>query len=238
MVNMEKFEDTLILKNNNEEIIKNIELRNFIEYKLGKENFTKKDLENIDEIILDSKNIAGNYNQVYLEEISLFPFLKRISFRNVGISTKDMERLQNIKEIEFVNCELEEFENLKEINCLKLINSKVENFETIEKLTELRELHLINLKFNNYDILKKYKNLTKLVIKNIEDFSLSKIDFYIPIEYLSIENIESIDLNIISKYKKLNTISVDRKELENFKEEIEKLNHDGIKIMINDQYEY
>ena len=235
---MKDFQDTISLKIGSEELIKNIELRNLIKYKLNKDDFTAEELESVDEIILDSKNIVGDYNTVYFEELDLFPNLERISIRNLGISNQNITKLKNIKQIEFINCELEELEGLQNVQCLKLINSEVDNIETIGKLTEITELHLINMKFENFDMLKIYKNLNKLVIKNIKDFLLSKIDFYLPINYLSIENIDCINLNVLSKYKELSTFSVDRNEAEKFENELKKLKDNGIQILLNDQYEY
>ena len=52
-------------------LIKNILLKNYIEVILNKENITKKDLEEVKEIVLNSEDILGEYNKVYIEEISL-----------------------------------------------------------------------------------------------------------------------------------------------------------------------
>ena len=235
---MKDFQDTISLKIGSEELIKNIELRKLIKYKLNKDDFTAEELESVDEIILDSKNIVGDYNTVYFEELDFFPNLERISIRNLGISNQNIIKLKNIKQIEFINCELEELEGLQNVKCLKLINSEVENLESIGKLTEITELHLINMKFENLDMLKIYKNLNKLVIKNVKGFLLSKIDFYLPIKYLSIENIDCINLNVLSKYKELSIFSVDRNEAEKFEDELKELKDKGIQILLNDQYKY
>lgn len=55
---MENIEDTIKFQiNNNETIIKNKELNNYIKFKLEKEDFSKEDLKKIDEIIIDSQNV-------------------------------------------------------------------------------------------------------------------------------------------------------------------------------------
>ena len=167
---MKDFQDTISLKIGSEELIKNIELRNLIKYKLNKDDFTAEELEDVDEIILDSKNIVGDYNTVYFEELDFFPNLERISIRNLGISNQNITKLKNIKQIEFINCELEELEGLENVQCLKLINSEVDTIEAIGKLTEITELHLINMKFENFDMLKTFKSLNK----ELSIFSLQK----------------------------------------------------------------
>ena len=47
--------------------IKKIELKNLVKFKLNKDEFTKQDLESIDEIILDSKNIIEKNKMKNLE---------------------------------------------------------------------------------------------------------------------------------------------------------------------------
>ena len=236
---MEDLEKTISFNiNNSNELINNQELRKYVNFKLNSDHFSKNDLEKIDEIILDGKDIVGNYNMVFFDEIDLFPNLKSISIRNVRVSNDDMDKLKNIKEIEFINCELEGFEKLIGLKCLKLINTEVDNFNSIKELSELNELHLINVNVDDFNILKEYKNLNKLVIKNVEDFSLSKINFYLPIDYLSVEKINSINLDVLSQYDRLKTLSVDRRESRGFKDDLEKLINNGINILVNDEYEY
>ena len=236
---MENIEDTIKFQiNNNEAIIKNKELNNYIKFKLEKEDFTKEDLKNIDEIIIDSKNIIEEHNEVYFDEIELFPNLKKISIRNLGISSKNMDLLKNIKFVEFENCELWNLSKLKEVEQLIIINSDIDNIEEIGLLNNLKDLHLINMKFDNYDILKKITNLEKLTIKNIKEFSMSKIDFSLPIRYLSIEKIPNLNIDIISKYQKLEVLSVDRKEAKQFDKELDYLKEKGIRILLNDIYDF
>lgn len=235
---MENLDDTMQIStiNDKNELIRNLELKNLIQFKLDKTEFEVKDLDSIDEIILDSQNIVGAYNKVYFEEVTLFKNLKKISIRNLGLNVEDIKKVSNIKDIEFVNCEIRDITMFNNIEHLSLINTEIDNFEEIKKLENLIELQLINTKIDDFEFLKTFINLKKLVIKNIKDFSLSKIDFSLPIEYLSVEKIDKLDLNVISKYKNLKTLSVDREESYNFEKELEELKN--IKILLNDMYEY
>ncbi len=57
---MGDFENTIenpVIEEN--QLIKNLELRNYIQFKLNKTDITNDDLDSIDEIILDSQNIVG-----------------------------------------------------------------------------------------------------------------------------------------------------------------------------------
>ena len=85
---------------------KNILLKNYIEVILNKENITKKDLEEVKEIVLNSEDILGEYNKVYIEEISLFPNLEEITIKNLGLKLEDMQLLRKVKKVSFRNCEV------------------------------------------------------------------------------------------------------------------------------------
>lgn len=235
---MENFDDTMkiITQDIDKQLIKNAELKKFIQFKLNKSNITKEDLVNIDEIVLDSQNIVGNYNKVYFEEIEMFPNLKKITIRNLGITYENINKLSNISKIEFINCEIDGITLLNNIQSLTIINSEVENIEEIGSLPNITELELVNLKVDNFEFLKKLKQLKQLKIKNVKDFSLEKIDFSLPIEYLSLEKIGELNLIIISQYENLKTLSVDREESENWKIELESLKNKNIKILLNDMY--
>ncbi len=235
---MENFDSTMEIttQNADKQLIKNLELRKFIQFKLNKSNITKEDLVNIDEIVLDSQNIIGNYNKVYFEEIEMFPNLEKITIRNLGITYENMNKLRNISKIEFINCEIDGINLLNNVQGLIIINSEVENIEEIGNLSNITELELVNLKIDNFEFLKNLKQLKQLKIKNVKDFSLERIDFYLPIEYLSVEKINKLNLIIISQYKNLKTLSVDREESENWKNELESLKDKNIKVLLNDMY--
>ena len=198
---MSEFENTLEISSikNDNEIIKNLELRNYLQFKLNKDNITIEDLEKIKEIVIDSQNIVGQYNKVYFEEVDLFKNLEKISIRNLGLTSENIERISNIKKIEFINGQIRDIKKINNVISLILNNTEVDDFENIIYLSNLEELQLINIELDKFEFLEKFKNLKKLVIKNIKNFSLAKIDFELPIEYLSIENLEDLNLNILSK---------------------------------------
>lgn len=237
---MEEFENTLkisIIKKE-KELIKNPELKNFLQFKLNKKNIMLEDLDNINEIILDSKNIIGQYNPVYFEEIDLFKNLEKISIRNLGLISANIGKMNNIKAVEFINSQVKDITILNNTSSLILNNTEVDNFEQIVKLQNLEELQLINMKINDFKFLQDLKNIKKLVVKNIKDFSLNKIDFDLQIEYLSVENLEDLKLDILSKFKNLKIISVDRIEADNWGNELKALKNRNIQILLNDIYKY
>lgn len=236
---MLEFENTMenkIVEEN--QLIKNIELRNYVQFCLDKENVTLEDLDSINEIMLDSQNIVGGYNKVYFEEVALFKNLKKISIKNLGLAIDDLEKISDIKEIEFINCEIRDLSKLQNVEKLILNNSEIDNLEDLAQLSNIVQLQLVNMKINNFDFLKQLKKLEKLAIKNIQNFKLSEIDFYLPIKYFSVEKINELDLNVIEKFENLKILSVDRIEADNLETELNEIKNKDIKVLLNDMYEY
>lgn len=236
---MEKMEDTIrlnILEDN--QIIKNKELKKFVQYKLDKNEFNKEDLLNIEDIILDGKTITEDINKIYFDEINLFKNLKKIKISNVNISNEELEEIKNIEEICFKKCRIESIKKLGGIKKLSINNSKITNFDDIKSLTNLSELELINVKIDKFDFLREFLNLKKLAIKNVNNFSMDKIDFKLPIEYLSLDNIQNIDYAILESYSNLKTLSIEKEKVSEWEEILDKLKEKNIKILLDDIYEY
>ena len=112
-------------------LIKNILLKNYIEVILNKENITKKDLEEVKEIVLNS------------EDISLFPNLEEITIKNLGLKLEDMQLLRKVKKVSFRNCEVNGIEYLENVKELTINNTEIIDFENITKLTNIESLKLI-----------------------------------------------------------------------------------------------
>lgn len=214
--------------------IKNVLLKEYIQTCLNKDNINKKDLEEIKEIILDSKDIIGEYNKVYMDEITLFNNLEEITIKNLGITNENMKLLKKIKKISFINCEVNGIKNLENTTELIINNTEIWDFESIQNLKKLEILKLINIEINNYDFIEKLNNLKELAIENVLGFSLEKIDMPLNIKKISFFGIDKLDLKIISKYKNLEEISVDQKDVEKIKEELNELKKQNVKILLND----
>lgn len=234
---MENFENTIII-NTQEALIKNKQLLEYIKFELDKSNITSNDLKNIKKIVLDSENIIGEFNKVYLEEIALFPNLETISLKNLGFAPKEMSLLKNLKSIDFTRCEISDISKLKNLTNLSLNDTELDDVNKIAELKDLEQLEIINIKVDNFEFLKELKNLKVLKLKNIPEFSLSKINFTMPIEELSVTGIDEIDLDIISKYKNLKILSVDEKDALKNEKQLRDLQNNNIKILLNDIFEF
>lgn len=238
----ENLEDTILLKAicNNEEVvnIKNQELNKFIQYKLGKNQFNREELNKIKYIKLSGKTLTKKDNIIYFNELELFPNIEEIEISYTNIDEKDLEKMLELKKITFRNCNVETIKNLTQINELSLISTNIGDTKELECLTQLKSLELINLDIEDFDFLEKMPNLNKLIIKNISNFNMNKIKSNLQIEYLSVEDIEDLKNSDIEKFDKLKTLSVDRLKKEEWKLELDKIVEKGITVMLNDIYKY
>lgn len=232
-------ENTSILniKNNNINIL-NLELKKYIQFKIGKENFKKEDLDTVKDIILDGKTMNGLENKIYFEELLLFPNLEQIEINNTKVNKNDIDKLKNIKRISFRNCTIENVRELTNIEALTIKSSAVEEFEDIKNLNNITELELVNIEIKDFEFLKAFNNLKILKIKNIKDFELKKINFFLPIEYLVIEVIKEISIEQLNVFRNLKCISVDREDAKNLEADLENIEEKGIKILLNEIYNY
>lgn len=233
--------DTIVLSNlQNESIrlLKNKDLLNFVQYKLGYMPSKKEDLLQVRDIILDGKTISGLKNKIFFDELSLFPNLEEIEVHNATITFEDVQKLREIPKIAFQNCIVDTINPLKETKHLALIGSNVRDIENIKNMSNLISLELINVNIVDFNFIKYLVNLKKLIIKNIPEFSMDKLNFILPIEYLSIEDVNELSLKILQNFKHLKTLSIDRLMTNKWKTELEMISEQGVKILLNDIYEY
>ncbi|MBQ2835512.1 MAG: hypothetical protein IJE68_01575 [Clostridia bacterium] len=233
------FEDTMIFKKGNKNILKNKELNNLIQFQLDKTNIEEKDLLEIKDIVLNGRKINGDINIVDFNEIDLFPNLQKIELKNLEISKQNMEKLKKLDDIYLKNCNIESIEEIKNVKNISINNCIIEDFQSIDCIQDLEELEIVNMPIVNFDFLKKLKRLKVLKIKNVKGFSLDKINFVLPIEYLSVEGIEDLEEEYLtSNYPNLEILSIELAKNEEWSENLEKIKQKGIKILLNDIYEY
>ena len=233
---MENF-DTMTIPTIDDNLIKDLELRNYIEYKLGKTIFFKEDLENITFIKINGQKINGEMNIVNFTDLNLFPNLEGLELSNLSISEEINLKLKKIKNMSFINCEIENFKEFENLEGFSVVNSTVEDFTNLINFSKIKEFELDNVKgIDNFDFLIKYRNLESLKIKYMTNFNLDYINDEAPIKFISIEGIKNINLEPLIKFKQLKMVSIKSDEFDNL-DVIEKMLEDrGIKIISNDIY--
>lgn len=195
------------------EKIKNEELKRLITMKVNKLNFeevTKEDFKKIENIAINGYLINGKQSNYNFKELLFFPNLKKIKLSKFKLKIEDIEiilKLGNLKEIEIVNCNLENIEfyklnksikSVKFINCEKLSGKypEVEEIFVVGTNIDFKNINFINVKkvFAQNCIIKNVYNLNEYV--SIEDVNLDGSKLYNEREKL----IEDILVSQSTKY--------------------------------------
>ncbi len=213
--------------------IKNELLKENLKFILKKSNIELEDLLKIEEITLNSVTISGKQNNVYFEEIKLFPNLKKIEILNNKISRENIEYLKDIQDITFTNCDIDNIDILNP-KSISFIGCKLNC--SLEVLNNIDEISIINTNCDSFDFLKQQKDLKKLVIKNVKNFNMDKINFNMPIKYLSIEDVDEFKFDVLKNYSNLEIVSIDWIGNEDSKECMNKLKEMGYNVIFNDMY--
>ena len=82
--------------------LNNIELINFLKTELNQDGevFKEEDLLNIEQLRIDSRNFADEYNSVEFEDLNYFGNLKVLSLSNLTITNRAMEIMRDLTKLE------------------------------------------------------------------------------------------------------------------------------------------
>lgn len=184
--------------------IDNTDLANYIMFKLDKEDnsFSREELNQIDEIIINPININGEYEKINLEVIKLFLNLKKILFKNLAIDENTINNLfsmETLESIYFEKCELKNENLLKDL--------------------QIKEIGFINCNIVDYSFVYEMSNLQSLAIVNgVVSISgvnkLKKLE-YLQLSYSSMIDIEKLNLPFLKELHIDNTNLMDTSNLEN-----------------------
>ena len=215
--------------------IENEQLAKFLMFKLNKnENeFTEEELSKVDEIVLDTVDIEGNYNEINLDIIKCFSGAEELIFRNIFIEEKDLLNLielSNLNSVYFEKCEFENEEIISKLNVSKieLINCDISDYSFLYSMENLESLSVLNGQVS----LDKLNNLQNLKYLQISCSNISEINsLNLPnLEEIHIGNSNIEDLSILKNLNILKQLEIDENQYNNNKEIVNKLNAKGVAV--------
>ncbi len=172
--------------------LKSKELKEYVYLKLDKDRnypIYDEDINKFNEITLNGLDLLDEPTDVTIFDLIFFKNLKLCTFINMNISEKEIDVLNNMKNVEFIqfsncifpkdkqvklvnikqlvfdNClkvEISKFNSSKQLNSLKIVNCDNIIFDGLEICDNLRDLYLQNLELQDIDIVSKLKNLEYL----------------------------------------------------------------------------
>ena len=217
---------------------KNIELTNYLKARLNltEDVFNENDLLNIEEIHLNSKNFADEYNFVDINELKYFKNLDVLKLSNLTVNedvVNILNSLKNLNEISFVNCVFEKGFNLNESSIEKLIinNCTINNDGFIYEMNYLKELNIIG-SYLNFKKLSKFYFLKSLNIASstvvfVDDINLPSLEELV-LDYSNIT-----DLKFVLKLNNLKRLSLSKNQINENSLIIGNLIKNGVQIYEN-----
>ena len=128
-------------------LLKSKDLIEKIEFQIGKELIEKDDLENIKTIVLNGTKINGEKSDIEIKEIVNLPNIEECFIINFKLKKEDIEsinKLKNIKAIQFENCDFSKVKTQIKAPIEILIMQTCVNFE-IDKLIKKDNLKVLKI---------------------------------------------------------------------------------------------
>lgn len=216
--------------------IKNEQLANYIMFKLDKQvnEFTVDELQNIDEIVLNTIDINEEYTEINLDVINYFTGVKRLVLKNLYLSEADIFNLSKLNLLEDVYMEKCEFENADNIASLKikhleLINCDIINYNFLYTMSELNSLSVVNgnISLNKINNLQQLRYL-QLSYSNITEITLLKT---ILLEEIHIDNTNISDLTVIENLNNIKRLGISEEQYIKNEEFVKRLMDKNIIVM-------
>lgn len=175
----EKYIKTLLVKTENEKIY-------------------DKDINNITEIVINSKNLRGKILDVTIEDLLNFSNLKTCYIKNMKIS--DIE-------INYLN----QFVNLEKLQ-LDTCNFQVKKAKLI---SNIKQLTIVNCYNFNVKIIEDLKQIEALMIKQKMQMKLKPLKKLTTLQKLYLQKIEQLDLSFLKQLFNLEVLNIEKSELKN-----------------------
>lgn len=185
--------------------LKSEELKEYIYLELDKsrkEPICDEDLEKISSIHLNKLDIIGEPTDETIYDLIFFPNLIECTISNMNISDKELEVLNGLQKLEFLqlnncafsgnkkidlnlngivlnkckNADLSIYDNIKTLQTLQIVNCNNINLKGISKFPKLSELFLQNVELDEIDEVQNMKNLKYLNLNGSKIKNLDKIN--------------------------------------------------------------
>lgn len=217
--------------NDKENIIEDINLRNYIKKDLNIDPITKESLAKIkgiyyiyDKKINTLKGLENCENLLYLNIqksniVNLEPIKDLKNLMNLNLKSNKIEDINPLKKlINLINLDLEHnyikdinsLSNFKKLRRLSIMSNNINDINPLKELKKLEKLFISANEIENINILKNLKNLktlwasSNLKLKNIDVLGYLKEINNLDISYIGIDG----NINSIKKLKKLKKLTI------------------------------
>lgn len=196
--------------------LKSDELKEFIYLELGKnrnEPIYDEELLKITELQLDGLDLVGDPTDASIYDLVFFKNLNTCYLSDMKISDEELEilnRLENLKFLQIDNCS---FSNKKSIKLPLLglvINGCYEvDLNIYKEIKTLEKLHIVNCDNVKLSGISKFSNLSKLFLQNLTLDEIDEVQLMKNLKYL---NLNGSKINNLDKIYKIPGLQIENEE--------------------------
>ena len=142
-----------------------------IKENLGQTEIIEKNLEDVKNLTLKRYKLNGKINDIDLDELKLFKNIETLMLSNFSIQTKDLENINEKKELDAIQFSSCDFENIIPINSniSYIVLDHCQNVQ-LELINNNKIVKIIGAKFN----LKNLDNFSKIEKLYLQDCAIIK----------------------------------------------------------------
>lgn len=197
--------------------LKSRELKEYIYLELNKnktEPIYDNDLEEITELQLNSLDFIGEPTDETIYDLVFFTNLKVCNLVNMNISDQELDILNRLKKLQFLQLDNCTFSNNKklQLNLSDLVitdcsNVKLSIYSDINTLENLRIVNCENVDIKG---ISKLSNLSKLFLQNLTLQEINEIQEIKSLEYL---NLNGSDIKELDKISRLPGLEIEHNDI-------------------------
>ena len=225
--------------------LKNRNVAEYVELQLDKleNSFSEQELNSIKELVYDNYTIDNEIIEDNLSDLRYFRELRNLYLVNMDIekdSAKNIFVLPSIEEIKFekVNFIYTEFISNLKVKNIGFINTNLNDFSFLKQMDYLEKIEIIGAKEIKISFFEKMKKLQQLDLGYCNVLETEKIIELSNLEglYINDTNIKNIDF--LLNFNLLKYVGLDEQQIDENAEIIKMIKEKGIKIFINNLIEY
>lgn len=185
--------------------LKSKELKEYIYLELNKnkaEPIYDEDVAKITDLQLNTLDLIGEPTDVTIFDLIFFKNLKVCTLINMNISDKEIDILNKLDKLQFLQLDNCTFSNNKklQLNLSDLVITNCENVKIsiYEDMKSLESLHIVNCEDVDITGISKLNNLSKLFFQNLKLDEIDEVQEIKSLKYLNLNGSEIKNLEKIS----------------------------------------
>lgn len=225
--------------------LKNKNVAELVEFKLDKleNSFSEEELNKITDLVYDVITVNDELIEDDLSDLKYFKNLKKLYLMNMSIEKENARNIFILPAIEDLSFDKVDFlytDFISNLNVKKIafINTSLENFSFIKEMNKSEKIEIVGAKEIALSYFENMISLKELILEHTNITDRENLWKFSHLEGFSINDTNIENLSFFEKFDNLKYVGLDRKQIDNNKEIIEKLREKNVSIFIDNLIEY